>query len=176
MIATEPKSTKNLDGYGFPPIEFDRAMQALDSIAAMPPTEAAGRYWLGTVRPDGRPHMMPVGILWHDRAFYFSAGARTQKAKNMARDSHCVITIAAPSLDIVAEGVATKVKDDGKLQRLADAFGAGGWHPTVKDGAFWHEYSAPSAGPPPWEVYEVIPTRLFGLATAEPYGATRWEV
>ena len=177
MIATQPKSTKNLDGYGFPPIEFDRAVAALDSIAPMPPTEAAGRYWLATVRPDGRPHVMPVGILWHDRAFYFSAGAGTQKAKNMARDPRCIITIAAPGLDIVAEGAAARVTDEAKVQRLADAFGAaGGWHPTVKDAAFWHEYSAPSAGPPPWDVYEITPTTVYAVASGEPHGATRWRL
>ncbi|HTE65979.1 MAG TPA: pyridoxamine 5'-phosphate oxidase family protein [Candidatus Binatia bacterium] len=177
MIATQPRSTKNLaDLYKLAPIEFDRAIAALDSIAAMPPTDPAGRYWLGTVRPDGRPHVMPVGILWHDRAFYFTAGAGTQKAKNVVRDPRCIITIAAPGLDIVADGAATRVTDEAKLQRLADAFGEGDWHPTVKHGAFWHEYSAPSAGPPPWDLYEVIPTTMYGLATDEPYGATRWRV
>lgn len=179
MTVMTPESVKNLgDLYGFAPIEFERARKALDSIASINPLEASARYWLATVRPDGKPHAMPVGILWHDGAFVFSANAETQKAKNLASDPHCVITIAAPGLDIVSEGVAVKVKDDAKLQRLADAFGAsaGGWHPTVTDGAFWHEYSAPSAGPPPWELYEVTPTTMYGLATAEPFGATRWRL
>lgn len=178
MIAAQPKSTKNIDGYGFPPIEFERAIAALDAIASLPPTEPGSRYFLSTVRPDGGAHAMPVGILWHDGRFYFIAGAETQKAKNIARDPRCVITIAARGIDIVAEGEAIKVADEATVQRLADAFGAtaGGWHPTVKDGAFWHEYSAPSAGPPPWDLYEVTPTTIFGLSTAEPYGATRWRV
>jgi hypothetical protein len=34
--------------------------------------------------------------------------------------------------------------------------------------------SAPSAGSPPWHVYEVTPTTVFDLGTDEPYGATRW--
>ena len=44
----------------------------------------------------------------------------------------------------------------------------------VKDGAFTAPYSAPSAGPPPWDLYEFTPTTAFGVATAEPFGATRW--
>jgi len=44
----------------------------------------------------------------------------------------------------------------------------------VKDGAFTHEYSAPSAGPPPWGLYAVTPTTVFGVLTVEPGGATRW--
>lgn len=50
----------------------------------------------------------------------------------------------------------------------------GGWQPTVRDSALYAEYSAPSAGPPPWHVYEVRPTTVFALGTSEPYGATRW--
>jgi len=44
----------------------------------------------------------------------------------------------------------------------------------VRDGALYAEFSAPSAGPPPWHVYEVTPTTVFALGTAEPYGATRF--
>ena len=66
------------------------------------------------------------------------------------------------------------VSDETRLQRLADEFAASGWAPTVRDGAFYAEFSAPSAGPPPWELYEVKPTTIFGLGTTEPFGATRW--
>jgi hypothetical protein len=44
----------------------------------------------------------------------------------------------------------------------------------VSDGALTAEYSAPSAGPPPWNLYTVTPTTAFGVASAEPWGATRW--
>ena len=44
----------------------------------------------------------------------------------------------------------------------------------MKDGALTAPYSAPSAGPPPWNVYVITPTTAFGVATAEPNGATRW--
>lgn len=50
----------------------------------------------------------------------------------------------------------------------------GGWAPTVADGGFTHEYSAPSAGPPPWYVYEFMPEDAYAVATKEPGGATRW--
>jgi len=35
-------------------------------------------------------------------------------------------------------------------------------------------FSAPSAGPPPWYLYRVTFHTAIGVATAEPYGATRW--
>jgi len=131
-------------------------------------------HWLATVRPDGRPHVMPVGVIWVDGAFCFQTGASTRKGKNLARNSHCVITVALPGLDLVVEGEAAKVRDDAKLHRVADVYASHGWHPTVRDGALYADYSAPSAGPPPWDVYELTPTTAFGLGTDEPYGATRW--
>jgi hypothetical protein len=35
-------------------------------------------------------------------------------------------------------------------------------------------YSAPSAGPAPWDLYELTPAKAIGVATGEPFGATRW--
>jgi hypothetical protein len=85
-----------------------------------------------------------------------------------------VISGILPDLDLVVEGAATKVTDEPTLQRLAELYDAQGWPATVKDGALTAPYSAPSAGPPPWDLYEFTPTTAFGVATAEPYGATRW--
>ena len=45
---------------------------------------------------------------------------------------------------------------------------------TVADGGFTHEFSAPSAGPPPWYVYEFAPEDAYAVMTKEPGGATRW--
>jgi hypothetical protein len=115
---------------------------------------------------------MPVGAVWLDGAYFFTAGAATRKAKNLAHNPRCVIALAARDLDLVVEGEAVKVTDEATLQRLAGMFDD--WQPTVRDGAFYHEYSAPSAGPPPWDLYKFTPTTVFGLATAEPHGATRW--
>jgi hypothetical protein len=117
---------------------------------------------------------MPLGVLWIDGAFCFNSGANTRKAKNLARNPHCVLTVATHGFDLVLEGDAVKVTDDAKLNRIVEAYRAQGWQPTVRDGALYAEYSAPSAGLPPWDVYEVRPATVFALGTAHPYGATRW--
>ena len=51
---------------------------------------------------------------------------------------------------------------------------AQGWPATVAEGALTAPYSAPTAGPAPWDVYAVKPITAYGVATAEPYGAMRW--
>ena len=117
---------------------------------------------------------MPVGILFIDDAFYFTSGPKTRKARNIARNPDSVISIATHDFDLVVEGSATRVVDQAHLQRIADAFKKEGWEPTVVKGGLTANYSAPSAGPPPWQVYEVKPETIFALGTSEPYGATRW--
>ena len=169
-----PTETKNLDGYGSPPLEWDRVIDGLNRTRDLDTSDAAGRYWIATTRPDGRPHVMPVGIVWDDGRFYLVTGAGTQKGRNLARDPRCVVSVAAPGIDIVAEGEAKITRDGSELQRIATLFE--GWNPQVRDGAFWHEYSAPAAGPPPWDVYEIIPTTVYATASEEPHGATRWRL
>jgi hypothetical protein len=38
------------------------------------------------------------------------------------------------------------------------------------------EYSAPSAGPPPWHVYRLTPRTATAVGTVDPGGATRWRI
>ena len=84
------------------------------------------------------------------------------------------MAMSLPGLDLVFEGVAERVTDDETLHRLAKRYAEGGWPAIVEDGAFTHEYSAPSAGPPPWHLYAIAPKTVYGVLAAEPGGATRW--
>lgn len=95
--------------------------------------------------------------------------------RNLAIEQNCALTVATEPFDIVIEGVAAKITDDATLHRLADLFGAEGWAPSVRDGAFYHEFSAPSAGPPPWYLYELVPRTVFAFGASEPFGATRFD-
>jgi hypothetical protein len=135
----------------------------------------AGQYWLATVQPDGHPHVMPLFGVWSEGCLYFTAGESTRKAKNLAHNPHCVLTFSGKGLDLIVEGEATKITDETKMQRVAEVYASKyDWHITVQDGAYTADYGAPSAGPPPYELYEVQLTKVFGLGMGEPYGATRW--
>jgi hypothetical protein len=87
---------------------------------------------------------------------------------------YCVITVSLDDLDLTVEGKALRVTDAPTLQRIAERSAAQGWPAEVSDDAITADYSAPSAGPPPWNLYVVTPTTAFGVATAQPWGATRW--
>lgn len=177
MAAKGPRDERNLDGYGAPLIQWARVRERLEQgLTQAPGTGGPGRHtcWLATVGPDGRAHVMPLGVLWIDGAFYFNSGPGTRKAKNLAQNPHCVLTVATDAFDLVVEGDAEKVTNAATLKRVVEAYRAQGWEPTLRDGALYAEYSAPSAGPPPWDVYQVTPATVFAFGTVEPYGATRW--
>jgi hypothetical protein len=161
---------KNLaDLYGLDPIPWSRALEALESTE--PQTQSS---FIATTRPDGRPHLAGVGALWDSGRVYFVSGTGTRKSRNVAQNANCAISMALKGIDLVFEGVAKRVTDDETLQRIAKRYGDQGWPALVKDGAFTYDYSAPSAGPPPWDLYAVKPATVFGVLASEPGGATRW--
>jgi hypothetical protein len=77
-------------------------------------------------------------------------------------------------MDLVFEGTASRVTDPELLKQLSAVYNAGGWPAEVDGEAFTAPYSAPSAGPPPWNVYRFDMQIAFGVGSEEPHGATRW--
>jgi general stress protein 26 len=159
---------KNLDIYGDAPIPWSRALDQLEDVSA------TKTYWLATVCPDGQPHVAGVGALWIDGKFYFTSGAKTRKSRNLTENPKCAVSVALSTLDLVVEGTASQVTDQATLQRIAERYAAQGWPASASDGAITAAYSAPSAGPAPWNLYVITAIAAFGVATAEPYGAMRW--
>ncbi|TMC36966.1 MAG: pyridoxamine 5'-phosphate oxidase family protein [Chloroflexi bacterium] len=134
---------------------------------------ASRTFWLSTAR-NIRPHVMPLLAVSVDRAIYFCAGPATRKARNLARESRCVLTTAADGVDIVVEGKAVRVTDGPTLERVADEYRSKyGWDPEPRDGEF-HGEGAPTAGPPPLHLYELVPETAFGFGTDESLNAMRW--
>lgn len=135
----------------------------------------ADTYWLATVRTDGLPHLVPLLGVWVGGALHFVASRTSRKAKNLACDPHCVIAASKDALDLVVEGEATKVSGEVRLHRVAEAYMSKyGWPVTVRECAFYAD-GAPTAGPPPYAVYEVIPQTAFGFPTEEGmFRPTRW--
>jgi nitroimidazol reductase NimA-like FMN-containing flavoprotein (pyridoxamine 5'-phosphate oxidase superfamily) len=141
---------------------------------ALQEIEQADVFWLATARPDGRPHVAPLLVIWLDARPYFCTGSTTRKARNLADQNHCVITVCSARLHLVVEGYAAIVRDAPTLERVADRFATRyGWQVTIQEGAFSAE-GAPTAGPPPYDLYVVTPTVAFGFGIDETFSPTRW--
>lgn len=162
-----PTDVTNLDRYGHAELPWSRAHDRLGS-PSLP------EVFLGTSRPDGRPHAAPVGALWYDGDLYFTSGPGTRKSRNLAENPACTMSMSLEGIDLVMEGKAVRVTDGPALERLAGLYRGQGWPAEVAGDAFTAPYSAPSAGPPPWRLYRFTFHTVFGIATAEPHGATRW--
>jgi hypothetical protein len=177
MTARQPIAKNLADRYELPPLDWDDVRRTLEpNLTQAPGTGGPDHhtFWLSTIDTDGRPHMTAVGAYWVDGRYYFTGGPRSRKIRNIEHDPRCAFGVAAPGYDVALEGRARRVTDEAHLQRLAEMFARGGWAPTVAEGGFTHEFSAPSAGPPPWHVYEFTPEDAYAVMTTAPGGATRW--
>ena len=132
--------------------------------------------WLATIDLDGRPHLNGIGALWLDGAFWFETAETSRKGRNLARDHRCSLSLATQEFDLTVQGTAEKVTDPDTVARLAAEWAAGGWpaRPDDSGTALTAEFSAPSAGPPPWHVYRMTIEKATALQTVEPGGATTW--
>ncbi len=132
--------------------------------------------WLATINPDGSPHVTGIGAVWADGGWWFETGRGTRKGRNLARDPRCTLSVAAREFDLVVDGEAALVTDAAPVADLAARWAAEGWPARADDTgvALTAEYSAPSAGPPPWHVYRLTPRTATAVGTIDPGGATRW--
>src|SRR5690348_11191584 len=89
--------------YGMPRPKWSTIESRLrDGIPQAPGTGGPDRHtcWLATVNPDGTPHLTGVGGLWADGAFWFETGDGTRKARNLARDPRCSLSVAVHEFDL----------------------------------------------------------------------------
>jgi hypothetical protein len=63
-------------------------------------------YWFSTVKADGSPHTMVIWGLWRDGAFSFCTGSKSQKTRNLERNSKCVVCTEDADEAVIVEGVA----------------------------------------------------------------------
>ena len=168
---------KNLAGlYDLPLVPWD-LVEARLSGGSLAGTEGPdNRSWLATVNPDGSPHLTGLGPLWVEGSFYLTTGETTRKGRNLARDPRCTLGISTEDFDLAADCDASLVEDPGLVADLAGRWNAGGWPAAPDDSgvALTAEFSAPSAGPPPWRVYRLVPRTITVVLASAPGGATRW--
>ena len=175
-----PVEARNLaDLYALPLLDWNNIADRLTlGVTQAPGTGGPDRHtcWLATINQDGSPHLTGVGALWVDDAFWFETGEQTRKGRNLARDPRCTLSVATDEFDLVVEGTAEQIKDPATVVQMAERWSAQGWPARVDDTsvALTADFSAPSAGPPPWVIYRLVPDRTTAIETIEPGGATQW--
>lgn len=82
-------------------------------------------YWLCSVRPDGRPHVVPRWGAFLDDKFYYDGSPETRHAHNIAKNPHVSLHLESGTQVIILEGTSQPAgKPDPELaKRLAEAIG-----------------------------------------------------
>lgn len=79
------------------------------------PAPAAGRLdsarniWLATVRPDGRPHLVPIWFVVAAGRWYICTGAESIKARNLQANPRVALALEDGDQPFVVEGTARRV-------------------------------------------------------------------
>lgn len=122
-------------------------------------------YWVATVWPDGRPHVVPVWGVWLDGALWFSSSVQARKVRNLLIEPRCTLTTDDAHQPVVLDGVASRVVDLDPIAAFAEAVDRK--YATAYGPDFYH--------PARNATYQVTPRSVFGLDDADFSGSpTRW--
>jgi nitroimidazol reductase NimA-like FMN-containing flavoprotein (pyridoxamine 5'-phosphate oxidase superfamily) len=99
------------------PEEYGRPSTLLSWASVSQRLVEAPRYWLATVRPDGRPHVVPTDGLWVGDALWFGGGAGTVHHRNLLHDGAAVAHLEDGERAVVVEGRARPTRPSAEQAR-----------------------------------------------------------
>jgi PPOX class probable F420-dependent enzyme len=122
-------------------------------------------YWIATLRPDGRPHLMPVWGVWDDGALWWSSSVPSRKARNVEANPRCTIATDNAWEPVVIEGVAIVVTDPDALARFI----------RLENEKYDTDYGVDFLDPSVNATFRVGPSWVFSLTEDDFEGSpTRW--
>lgn len=175
MSELKPLRTKDLSlaKYGLAPLDWDDVERALVAYDPSPDNS----WFLVTLNPDGSPHTTGFGALWLEGAVYFTSGPAVRKTRNLVADPRCSVAAPIDDYDITLDGEAHRVTDPAVVERIAAIYARIGWPAVAEGDVISAPFSAPSAGPGPWQVFRIDVRSAVALKTTgseTDSGATKW--
>jgi hypothetical protein len=71
--------------------------------------EQARNVWIATVRPDGRPHLVPIWFVIDQDRWYVCVAPGSVKARNLHRNPHLALALEDGDKPYIIEGQAHPV-------------------------------------------------------------------
>ena len=122
-------------------------------------------YWVATVRPDGRPHVMPVWGVWLKDAVWFSSSRGSRKTRNLLANANCTIATDNAYEPVVIEGDAILIDDPAAIGTFVAEINQ----------KYKTDYSIDFFNPTDNACFKVAPAWAFGLTESDFTGSpTRW--
>jgi len=73
----------------------------------------AQNYWLCTVQPNGRPHVIPKWGVWVADKLYFDGSAETRHARNIAKNPQVAVHLESGNEVVILEGHCAMLSKPG---------------------------------------------------------------
>jgi len=102
---TSPKITRP----HFPQGYVDQPKKLLAWSEVEEQLSEAIHYWVCSVRPNSRPHVIPKWGVWVDSRFYFDGSPETRHARNIVDNPHVAVHLASGEKAVILEGTAHAV-------------------------------------------------------------------
>lgn len=82
-------------------------------------------YWLSSVRPDGRPHVVPRWGVFIDNKFYYDGSPETRHAQNIMRNPNVSLHLESGDQVVMMEGISKPAEKPTPefANKLAEAIG-----------------------------------------------------
>jgi hypothetical protein len=96
---------------------------------------ASKNYWLCSVRPDSRPHVVPRWGAFLDNKFYYDGSPETRHARNILENPHVSLHLENGTQAVIMEGTSQPAgKPDPAFaarlaKAIADKYGGDGYSP-----------------------------------------------
>lgn len=153
----------HMPGYGI--LGADQGLGLLPWSWAEERLVASHDYWVATVSPDERPHLMPVWGVWHETCVWFSSSNGSRKARNLARRPTCTVATDNAFEPVVVQGTADRVTDRAVIAEFAE----------LTDAKYSTDYGPGFYDPEVNSTFRVLPVAVFGLTGEDFTGSpTRW--
>ncbi len=83
------------------------------------------QYWLCSVRPNDRPHAIPVWGIWVNSHIYFDGSPETRHARNIALNPFVNLHLESGEKVVIMEGSAREIRPGKELAiRIAQSYSA----------------------------------------------------
>jgi hypothetical protein len=77
-------------------------------------------YWVASVWPGGRPHLMPVWGIWSEASFWFSSSQQSRKVANLRANASCTVATEGAVDPVIVEGRSRFVTQPEQLRWFID--------------------------------------------------------
>lgn len=107
----QPRSDRPVmpEGYGVP--------ESNDTVLSWTAVEErlvdSPQYWMATIRPDGRPHVVPRWGVWVDGGLYYDGAPSTLHVRNIVANPACTLHLEDGWKAVIVDGFSVPADPPG---------------------------------------------------------------